>query len=94
MRNIELHVMENTSDIGDGITAGLLEIEDIDGAECATCAEDVGHRAGTFYPYAVALDDKSQWNVCTDCAGPVIDSSPIQEDRPLYLIEGTSDFDE
>ncbi len=87
MRNIELHVLENNADVGDGIIAGLLEIEEVDGAECATCAEEVGHRAGTFYPYAVALDDNSQWNVCTDCAGPVIDSSPIQEGTPLYNLD-------
>jgi hypothetical protein len=87
MRNIELHVLENNADVGDGITAGLLEIEEVDGAECATCAESVGHIAGTFYPYAIALDENSQWNVCIDCASPVVESSPIQEGTPLYLDE-------
>lgn len=80
MRNVELHVMENNADVGDGITAGLLEIDEVDGAECAACADEVGHRAGTFYPYAVALDEESQWLVCTDCASDVLDSSPIEED--------------
>lgn len=85
MKNIELHVMENNADVGDGLTAGLLEINDLDSPECAACAGEVGHKDGTFYPYAVALDDESQWMVCTECASPVVDSAPpVQEDAPAW----------
>lgn len=69
--------MENNGDVSDGVHAGLLEIEDLDGGECAACAEDIGHIAGTFFPYAVALDDQSQWMVCTDCASNVLETSPV-----------------
>ena len=69
--------MENNGDVSDGVHAGLLEVEDLDGGECAACAEDIGHIAGTFFPYAVALDDQNQWLVCTDCASNVLETSPI-----------------
>lgn len=77
MRNVELHVMETNGDVSDGVHAGLLEVEDLDGGECAACSEDIGHIAGTFFPYAVALDDQSQWLVCTDCASNVLETSPL-----------------
>jgi hypothetical protein len=83
MKNIELHVMENNADVSDGLVAGLLEVDDLDAPECAACAEEVGHKAGTFYPYAVALDETNLWMVCADCAGPVIDRAlSIEEDAP------------
>lgn len=91
MRNIELHVMENNADVGDGITSGLLEIEELDGAECAACAEEVGHIAGTFFPYAVALDEESQWLVCTECATDVLETSPIDEGPFEYFTKDAND---
>lgn len=85
MKNIELHVMENNADVSDGLAAGLLEIDDLEHPECAACDVEVGHKAGTFYPYAVALDDESQWMVCSECASPVVDSAPpIEEDSPEW----------
>lgn len=85
MKNIELHVMENNADVSDGLVAGLLEVDDLDAPECAACAEDIGHIAGTFYPYAVALDDETQWMVCTECAGPVISRAhPVTEAAPTW----------
>lgn len=85
MKNIELHVMENNADVGDGLTAGLLETRDLDDPQCSACTSGVGHKDGTFYPYAVALDEDDQWMVCTECASPVIDPvPPVNEAAPAW----------
>jgi len=89
MKNIEIHVMENNADVDDGLTAGLLEPGDLNDPECAACNSEVGHKAGTFYPYAVALDEDSQWMVCTECASPIVDTAhPVQEDAPTWEDSG------
>jgi hypothetical protein len=92
MRNVELHVMENNTDVDHGIQAGLLEIEDLDGAECAACFEDVGHIAGAYFPFAVALDDETQWLVCTECASNVLE--PDSAVTPLSdIFDSTEEYD-
>lgn len=78
MRNIELHLMDSNGDVSLGVQAGLIEPEEITDAECDNCRDGVGHVDGAFYPYVVALDDESQWNVCEDCASGVLDSSPTE----------------
>lgn len=93
MRNVELHVMETNGDVSDGVHAGLLEVEDLNGGECAACSEDIGHIAGTFFPYAVALDDETQWNVCTDCASNVLDPTHVTE-TDLVDVEDSDDDEE
>jgi hypothetical protein len=77
MRNIELHTIESATDIDSAIVAGLLDIEDIDGAECFRCYEEVGYVNGGFYSYAVVLDDIHQWTVCLSCASIVIDEDDL-----------------
>lgn len=71
MRHIELHTVESTKDIDLAITAGLLDIDDIDGAECFRCYEEVGYVDGEFYGYAIVLDEVHQWTVCAPCASSV-----------------------
>lgn len=68
MRHIELHTVESARDLDLAVTAGLLDIDDIDGAECFRCYEEVGYIDGEFYGYAIALDDLHQWTVCSSCA--------------------------
>lgn len=85
--------MENNGDVSDGVHAGLLEVEDLNGGECAACSEDIGHIAGTFFPYAVALDDETQWNVCTDCASNVLDPTHVTE-TDLVDVEDSDDEEE
>lgn len=77
MRHIELHTVESTRDIDSAITAGLLDIDDIDGAECFRCYEEVGYVNGEFYSYAIALDDTHQWTVCAACAVTVTGEDEI-----------------
>jgi DNA-directed RNA polymerase subunit RPC12/RpoP len=91
MRNVELHVMETNGDVSDGVHAGLLEVEDLNGGECAACSEEIGHIAGTFFPYAVALDDETQWNVCTECASNVLDSTHSTESTDTLEEDGDED---
>lgn len=82
MRNVELHVLQTNGDVSLGIQAGLLDETDVQDAECAACSDVVGHIAGTYFPFAVALDDQSQWLVCEDCASNVLDTSPYVVDKP------------
>ena len=85
MRNIELHVLENQADVVDALSIGLVEEDELDGAECAACAELIGRVDGTFFPYAVTLDENFQWLVCTDCASDVLETSPIDEEPLEYF---------
>jgi hypothetical protein len=72
MRNIELHTIESAADIDAAMMAGLLDIDDIDGAACSACYEEVGYINGGFYSYAIVLDDIDQWTVCLQCAEAVV----------------------
>jgi len=73
MKSIELHVLESDADIDSAMTAGLIDIDDIDGATCAACYEDVGYVGSRFYAYAIVLDDVAQWTLCATCIEPVVD---------------------
>lgn len=72
MRNIELHTIDSELDIDLAMTAGLLGIDDIDGAACSACYEDVGYVGGGFSPYAIVLDELDLWTVCVQCASAVL----------------------
>jgi hypothetical protein len=73
MKSIEVHAIESEYDSYLAVTAGLLEVDDLDGASCVACYEDVGHVLETFVSYVVVLDGESQWTVCGECAAPVVD---------------------
>lgn len=85
MRNIELHLMDSNGDVDLGVKAGLIEPEEVTDVECDNCRDEVGHVDGAFYPYVVALDDQSHWNVCEDCASGVLDSSPMYEEYDNFI---------
>jgi hypothetical protein len=73
MKSIEVHVLESEYDSYLAVTAGLLEVDDLDGSACIACYEDVGHVQEKFIGYVVVLDGDSQWEVCLECAAPVVD---------------------
>lgn len=78
MRHIELHTVESARDLDLAVTAGLLDIDDIDGAECFRCYEEVGYIDGEFYAYIIALDDVHQWTVCSSCSSPVTGDDDLE----------------
>jgi hypothetical protein len=71
MRHIELHVIEEEEDLTSAETAGL----DVYSTEtCENCMDQVGviEEGTNFNPFAVLLDDESEWIVCTSCADAVL----------------------
>lgn len=72
MRAIELHLIENDSDAGSAVLAGLATVEDVSEPSCISCSDDVGHVDGNFYEYLIGLDEESQWIVCVECAQDAI----------------------
>lgn len=72
MRAIELHLIEDDSDAGVAILAGLVTPEELADPSCISCTEDVGHVNGTFYAYLIGLDEDDQWIVCLECAQDAI----------------------
>jgi hypothetical protein len=70
MRNIELHTIENSHDF---IQANEVGLDVSDNETCSTCFDPVGEDVtGQFIPFAVLLDDESEWIVCLECADPVL----------------------
>jgi hypothetical protein len=72
MRAIELHLIENDSDAGVAVLAGLVTFDEISEPACISCSEEVGHINGTFYEYLIGLDENDQWIVCLECAQDAI----------------------
>lgn len=71
MRHIELHVIEEEDDLSAAEIAGL----DVYTTEtCDNCNDQVGiiEEGSSFTPFAVLLDDESEWIVCTGCAEAVL----------------------
>ena len=82
MRNLEIHLVNSNGDVEMVVKAGLMESTDAVDPECSNCTnEDIGHVAGTFYPYVVALDDHNHWLVCEHCASNVLDTSPVPDEK-------------
>jgi hypothetical protein len=78
MRSIEVHIIENGSDIDTAFASGLLESTDLDIDECSACSRGIGHAGGIsgFVPFALVQDEADEpWFVCTVCAAPVTDSA-------------------
>jgi len=70
MRHIELHLIENSHDLMLSAKAGL---DVYDSEICEECNVEVGdNTAGKFIPFAVLLDEESEWIVCANCATPVL----------------------
>ena len=70
MKHIEMHTIEEPSDVTLANDAGLDVYDD---ETCNNCQQEVGSTSkGTFVPFAVLLDDENEWIVCLDCAEPVL----------------------
>lgn len=83
MKSFEVHAIEAREDIDGAILAGLLEPDDLDGAQCAACSERVANTPLGFEPFAIVLDDGDQcWFACLECSADVLapeDSVSIED---------------
>lgn len=75
MRHVEVHVLEVPEDIDGAVEVGLVELDDLDGSQCAVCSERIAHVDGAFVPFAVVLDETDeQWLVCEECVTDAIEN--------------------
>lgn len=75
MLHLEIHVIETEEDLDLALQSGLLNIGQANGTECADCSAELGYASlDGFEPFAVIINEHDQdWQICTECAAPVID---------------------
>ena len=95
MRSIELHVINTASDVDTAIANGLAEPEELDLAECAACADEVGHVDGTFLAFALLIDERDvPWFICYACVEDAIDPQPLTDNVLSYVDEDDEEFEQ
>lgn len=95
MRSIELHVINTASDVDTAINNGLAEPEELDLAECAACADEVGHVDGAFLAFALLIDERDvPWFICYACVEDAIDPQPLTDSTLSYIDDDGEEFEQ
>lgn len=98
MKHIEVHVIEQDTDVASALSSGLLLVEDLDGASCTHCSESVAYVDGVFIAFAIVLDEMDEpILMCMECVAPITDALAMPEHtsfEDLFIAEEEfDDFD-
>jgi hypothetical protein len=70
MINNELHVIHNPHEAEEAEQVGLPLVNT--SVPCANCAAPVGCEGDKFVPFAIVLNEETDWLLCMMCASPAI----------------------